>query len=131
MSDVVVQHELDNSTKLAFDRTWLAEERTMLAWVRTATSLISFGFAIYSFFVIPTGAGHKFTAQRFGPHVFAITLIVMGLVTLLGAVVQRRQALKVMRLQYPGLSRFSMAEVIGALMGCLGLFGLLVLLFRL
>ncbi|MGB8520676.1 MAG: DUF202 domain-containing protein [Candidatus Tumulicola sp.] len=122
---------LDSSTKLAFDRTWLAEERTMLAWVRTATSLISFGFAIYSFFVIPTGAGHQLAARRFGPHVFALMLMVVGLITLLGSVVQRRQALKMMRLQYPGLSRFSMAEVIAALIGCLGLFGLVVLLVRL
>ena len=43
---------LDQSTKLAFDRTWVAYERTMLAWVRTATSLITFGFSIYKFFQI-------------------------------------------------------------------------------
>ena len=41
---------LDSGTKLAVDRTWLAHERTMLAWVRTAASLISFGFTIYKFF---------------------------------------------------------------------------------
>ena len=38
------------STKLAVDRTRLAHERTLMAWVRTATSLISFGFTIYKFF---------------------------------------------------------------------------------
>ena len=31
------------------DRTRLAYERTLMAWVRTATSLISFGFTIYKF----------------------------------------------------------------------------------
>ncbi len=103
----------------------------MLAWVRTATSLISFGFAIYSFFVIPSGPGHPLTAKRYGPHAFALMLIVVGLITLLGSVFQRRQSLKMMRLEYPGLSRFSMAEVIAALIGCLGLFGLVVLLVRL
>ena len=121
---------LDHSTKLAFDRTWLAEERTMLAWVRTATSLISFGFAIYSFFGIPTGAGHALTNRRLGPQIFAVTLIVMGLLTLIGSVLQRRQALAAMRLQYPDLTRFSMGEVIALLLGCLGLFGLVVLLLR-
>jgi putative membrane protein len=41
---------LNISTRLAFDRTRLAHDRTMMAWVRTATSLITFGFAIYKFF---------------------------------------------------------------------------------
>jgi putative membrane protein len=31
-------------TRLAY------EERTLMAWVRTATSLISFGFTIFNFF---------------------------------------------------------------------------------
>ena len=46
---------LDTGTKLALDRTWLAHERTMLAWVRTAASLISFGFTIYKFFQLELG----------------------------------------------------------------------------
>jgi putative membrane protein len=49
-----VREEIDRSTKLAFDRTYLAEERTILAWIRTATSLITFGFAIFSFLEFPT-----------------------------------------------------------------------------
>jgi putative membrane protein len=131
MKETADPDALDHSTKLAFDRTWLAEERTMLAWVRTATSLISFGFAIYSFFGIPTGAGHQLTSRRMGPQVFSVTLIVMGLLTLIGSVLQRRQALAMMRVQYPGLTRFSMAEIIALLIGCLGLFALAVLLLRL
>jgi uncharacterized membrane protein YidH (DUF202 family) len=43
---------LDTSTRLAFDRTRVAYERTMMAWIRTATSLITFGFAVYKFFQI-------------------------------------------------------------------------------
>jgi hypothetical protein len=42
--------ELDTSTKLSYDRTRLAYENTMMAWVRTATSLITFGFSVYKFF---------------------------------------------------------------------------------
>ena len=41
---------LDSSTALALERTRLAHERTLMAWVRTATSLISFGFTIYKAF---------------------------------------------------------------------------------
>lgn len=121
---------LDQSTKLAFDRTWLAEERTMLAWVRTATSLITFGFAIYSFFGIPSGPGHE-VSGHWGPQAFSLTLVGMGLVALLAAVFQRRQAMAMIKAQYPGLSRFSMGEAIAALIGCLGLFALVLLLTRL
>ncbi|BBX71585.1 YidH family protein [Mycolicibacterium psychrotolerans] len=41
---------LDANTRLAAKRTHLAEERTLMAWVRTATSLIAFGFTIYQVF---------------------------------------------------------------------------------
>ena len=50
---------LDTSTRLAFDRTRVAYERTMMAWIRTATSLVTFGFAVYKFFQIdaPSSSG--------------------------------------------------------------------------
>jgi len=120
---------MDTPTQLAYDRTWLAEERTILAWVRTATSLITFGFAIYSFFVIPTGPGHAH-ASYLGPRIFATGLIVVGLVALLAAAVQRYQALKVMKATYTGFSRVSIAEIVGALIGCLGLLALVMLFLR-
>ena len=41
---------LDTSTRLAVERTRLANERTLMAWIRTATSLIAFGFTIFKFF---------------------------------------------------------------------------------
>ena len=41
---------LDTSTRLAIQRTRLASERTLMAWIRTATSLIGFGFTIFKFF---------------------------------------------------------------------------------
>jgi putative membrane protein len=129
MNETDVTRDLDQSTKLAFDRSWLAEERTMLAWVRTATSLITFGFAIYSFFGIPTGAGHAMST-RHGPQLFSLLLIVIGLGTLLAALIQRRQAVTMLKLRNPELRRFSLAEVIAALIGCLGLFGLAILLAR-
>jgi uncharacterized membrane protein YidH (DUF202 family) len=41
--------ELKHSDFLALDRTRMAAKRTLMAWVRTALSMISFGFTIYKF----------------------------------------------------------------------------------
>jgi uncharacterized membrane protein YidH (DUF202 family) len=38
------------SDDLSIKRTRLSYDRTLMAWIRTATSLISFGFTIYKFF---------------------------------------------------------------------------------
>jgi hypothetical protein len=40
--------ELKITDILALDRTRMASERTLMAWVRTALSMISFGFTIWS-----------------------------------------------------------------------------------
>jgi putative membrane protein len=37
---------MDTATKLAFERTYLANERTQMVWIRTSLALISFGFTI-------------------------------------------------------------------------------------
>lgn len=129
MKEIGDTEELDHSTKLAFERTWLAEERTIQAWVRTAASLISFGFAIYSFFVIPTGAGHRLSPHH-GPQIFSLALVVVGLAALLGAVIQRRQAINYMKAQYSQLPHFSIGEMIASLLGITGLIGLAFLITR-
>ena len=41
--------DIDTATRLSAERTRLAYEGTLLSWVRTAISLITFGFAIYKF----------------------------------------------------------------------------------
>jgi putative membrane protein len=40
---------LDMGTRLAIERTQLGAERTLMAWIRTAFSMISFGFTIGKF----------------------------------------------------------------------------------
>lgn len=118
----------DQATKLAFERTWLAEERTAMAWIRTATSLITFGFAIYSFFVIPSGAGHALTKRQQGATIFALMLIVIGLVALVSGVVQRRSAAKSMQMVYSETPPRSLAALVGSLVAILGITALVLLL---
>src|SRR4029453_3317511 len=68
---------LNISTKLAFDRTRLPHHRTMLAWVRTATSLITFGFSFYKFFTFEAKGAAPM--GWIGPREFALTMIGIGL----------------------------------------------------
>lgn len=52
------------SNQMAADRVWMAHERTLMAWIRTATSMISFGFTIYKFF---EGRCSRLGVRRFRP----------------------------------------------------------------
>jgi putative membrane protein len=82
-----------DSTELAFQRTWLALERTLMAQVRTATSMISFGFTVYKFFQFES----KEQLIRRGilsPRDFALVMVSIGLVSLFLGFVQHRERVK-------------------------------------
>lgn len=121
--------KLDTGTQLAVDRTRLAHERTLMAWVRTATSLISFGFTIYKFFQLelkgPPGAGN----HLLGPRGFALMMISTGLVALILAWFQHRASLDAMRRTYGEIPR-SVAGAVAALIGVLGVVALIGVLLR-
>jgi putative membrane protein len=71
----------DISTELAFQRTRNSYETTMMSWIRTATSLITFGFSIYKFFQIETPT-QKQESYLIGPRAFALMLVSIGLISL-------------------------------------------------
>src|SRR5882762_3429889 len=109
------------SNSLAADRTRLAHERTLMAWVRTATSLISFGFTIYKFFEYVRQQGN--TIQQgplFGPREFALVMIGIGLTALFLATVQHRREIKALRSHYPSVP-YSLAVVVAGLIAILGI----------
>jgi putative membrane protein len=120
--------ELDISTKLAFDRTWVAYERTMLAWVRTATSLITFGFSVYKFFQIVREEGQR-TNYLIGPRQFGLLLVSIGLASLLLATLEYRQNIRRLGAQYEGRP-CSLAVVVAALISILGVVALSLMIFR-
>jgi putative membrane protein len=122
--------ELDLPTNLAFERTRIAQERTLLAWVRTAIALISFGFTIYSVFALESGILHKYTAGTFGPELFAVVLILIGLVSLLLATLQHRRDQKTLRSIDPTLPAGSQAMVLAGLIALLGFLAFGLILFR-
>lgn len=121
---------LDSGTRLAVDRTRLAHERTLMAWVRTAASLISFGFSVYKFFDLSAGSRPDLEQTLFGPREFALTMIAIGLVSLLLSTVQHRHSMRNLRAEYGDMVPASTATVVAGLFSFLGLATLLVVLLH-
>lgn len=122
------------TNELALHRTLLAHERTMLAWIRTATSLISFGFSIQQLFRVGKLVGAA-PGQFIGPSEVGTAMTVIGLLALLLAALEHRVAMHDMRLQYPVTAGYppipkSRAGILGALIALLGIAALLVRFVR-
>ena len=100
----------------------------MMAWIRTATSLITFGFTIYKFFQIeapPPGRQNRLI----GPRGFAFILVSIGLFSLILATLEHRQNIRTLGAQYAGKRR-SLAVLVAALISILGILALVVIIFR-
>ena len=118
-----------SSNQLAVDRTRLAHERTLMAWVRTATSLISFGFTIYKFFQYLQEKNSSDADRVFGPREFALIMIGIGLLALLFATVQHRRDMVTLRAHYPGVP-YSLTTVLAGLLSILGVVAFVSVVFR-
>jgi putative membrane protein len=121
---------LDAGTRLALDRTWLAHERTMMAWVRTAASLISFGFTIYKFFQLELAGRRPATDHLVGPREFALAMITIGLVALILGFVEHRVSLKGLQSSFGQTLPRSVAGLVAVLVSLLGLLAILAVLLR-
>lgn len=126
-------HSADASTSLALDRTRLAHERTLMAWVRTATSLISFGFTIYKFFQglhdsQLANAPHRLV----GPRGFALVMIGLGVGSLVLATIQHRAEMKALNEQYShyGTPPRSTSMAVASVVAALGIIALIVVILR-
>jgi putative membrane protein len=100
----------------------------MLAWVRTGTSMITFGFAIYNFHRIATG--DRPSSQLIGPHGFATIMVCIGLVALLLAAFEYRHSMRMLSAQYPDIPRSPLPAAVALLVSALGLLALVVIALR-
>ena len=121
---------LDAGTKLAIERTWLAHERTLMAWVRTAASLISFGFTIYKFFQFELSKRGPGPEPLIGPREFALLMIGIGLLALVFAFVGHRRSVQALAKTFAtGVPR-SVAGLVAGLVSLLGIVAILAVIFR-
>ena len=118
---------MDQTTRLAYDRTWLAYERTMQAWIRTAVSLITFGFSVYKLVdIVDANPADK---QRLaGPQEFGFTLVGIGFLALAMATIEYRANIRRIRAEY-GKSPRSTAVLFAAIIAALGIFALISMIF--
>jgi len=119
---------LGTATRLAFERTRVAYERTMMAWIRTGTSLITFGFTVYKFFQIEMKIAPA-DQMLIGPRGFGLTLIGIGLLSLLLGTVEHARDMRALRRQHVDMPR-SMSSLIAVVIGVLGLCALVAVILR-
>jgi putative membrane protein len=107
--------------QMALERTYLAHERTLMAWIRTGASLVTFGISLSKFFEHLYDSGTTPRPLRiFGPNAIGLLMVVLGVVTLLAATWQHRQAMRRLGV-YDHAPVISPALVLNVLMACLGI----------
>lgn len=130
---------LTADTHWGWIRTRLSLERTMMSWVRTAVSLIGFGFAIVQFFerlgqMPATQAAYVPGAPRY----LGLALIASGILALLVSIWQYwwtvRYLWSVQFVPVAGMKQEGMQSpvlAIAVLLVCIGLFAFFAVLLRL
>jgi putative membrane protein len=120
---------LDESTRLAILRTQLGAERTLMAWIRTAFSMISFGFTIGKFLGYLHDKDLSSNLPENGGWMPRL-LVLIGLASLLVGVIEYRRQRKFLGLKLGEHYRASAVGVIAILVALLGLLAFLSLMVR-
>jgi putative membrane protein len=118
----------EQRTDLAVERTRIAAERTLMAWIRTANSMIGFGFTIYKFFqYLPEQIAAGNIQRPNAPRNLGLTLIALGTLALAAATWQHWSFLKALgpwSLRKVWSISFGVAICI-VLIGCITFYGVL------
>jgi putative membrane protein len=104
---------------LALDRTRLAAERNLMAWVRTALSMITFGFTIYKFLQVFQEQTTAAILRPNAPRNLGLALVGIGTFALIAATVQYWQYVRKLRTDRP-YKPWDLAFIVATLIGLLG-----------
>jgi len=123
------------TNELSKERNRAAYDRTLMAWIRTAISLIGFGFAIaksYEYIQMDemekTG---RFIDQIHAPLWFGMSFIVLGMVCILGGVIQYREVMKQLQSsQFTYSEPRPLAKIIALILLIIGVFALITIFQR-
>jgi putative membrane protein len=122
--------QLDEGTSLALRRSVFAADRTLMAWIRTALSMISFGFTMVKLFEYLEKSRGAPTVGLFGrtwaPGMVGLAMMTIGTGSLVFAVIEHWKSLEEFRAE--GLEKkWSLALLVAALVALLGVFALVTL----
>jgi putative membrane protein len=88
-SDAISTELSARRTGMSFQRTRMSADRTLMSVIRTSLSLIGFGFTIFQFFEKMKQAGTL--AHAAAPRNFGITLVLLGILMLIGGIIYHLQ----------------------------------------
>ncbi len=112
--------ELKITDILALDRTRMAAERTLMAWVRTALSMISFGFTIYKFLQVLQEQSTLPVMRPQTPRDVGLTLTGIGTFAVIIACVQHWKYIKKLRPDQP-YKPWDLTFIVACIIAILGL----------
>jgi putative membrane protein len=123
------------ANELAKERNRAAYDRTLMAWIRTAISLIGFGFAIaksYEYIEMDemekTG---RFIDQIHAPLWFGMSFIVLGMLCILGGVIQYGEVVKrIQSAQFTYGEPRPLVKIVALILLIIGIFALITLFQR-
>ena len=117
---------MGTSERLALMRTILAADRSLMAWVRTALSLISFGFTIFKF--LGSDPSHLGLREN-TPRNAGLFLIAVGTVSLILGMIENWRTMTDLRTSY-GPIAWRIPMFTGAAIALLGILLFLAGIFR-
>src|SRR5512137_1252159 len=112
--------EPKTSEILALDRTQMASERTLQAWVRTALSMIAFGFTLYKFLQAMQAQSTVPVLLPNAPRNVGLALVGIGTFAVVVACIQHWQYMKKLRPDQPYWP-WDLASIVAILIGLLGI----------
>ena len=107
-----------DANDMAKARTAMAADRTLMAWVRTALSMISFGFTIAKFFQYLEQSGRP-VANPHSPRNLGLTLTALGIAGVVAAIVEHQHTLRELGVERPG-ARWSVTVISAIVIALIG-----------
>ena len=123
------------TNELAKERNRAAYDRTLMAWIRTAISLIGFGFAIaksYEYIQAETlEETGRFIDQIHAPLWFGMSFILLGMLCILGGVIQYVKVVKQIQTgEFTSGDPKPLAKIVALILLIIGIFALITIFQR-
>lgn len=124
----MLQAELKLVDVLAMERNRMAAERTLMAWVRTALSMISFGFTIYKFLQVIDEQSTLPVLRPNAPQNVGLTLTGLGTFVVVISAIQHWNYVRNIRTDQP-YKPWDLSFIVACLIAILGalLFGSIII----